>query len=283
MHEFILNCFGFLKSFLHLMKIVFVFCILMLLCYWVQNITGADWAWLGFMKPFLDGLLEFTNSIYSVTFDLWGAKFEFKYFSAVIILTAGVYLMNLFIILLNIAEGAYKSAHFVAKKTQEAIFNKELKVNITREEKKIKRYAVLIKTQLKKKYAHAELNVNLDEQNKLMNKFISEKTAVKPMMMNGGFLYEFIDFDKIDTVLDILFKVLHSNAPIDYAICIQSGDDIEQLKKLSSLNHFGMVSMAADTAYRYKYNETHRYQTAQVGVFQNGDRTLEVHEFKEIL
>lgn len=283
MHEFILNCFGFLKSFLHLMKIVFVFCILMLLCYWVQNLTNADWAWLGFMKPFLDGLLEFTNSIYSVTFDLWGAKFEFKYFSAVIILTAGVYLMNLFIILSNIAEGAYKSARFVAKKTQEVIFNKELKVNITREEKKIKRYAVLIKTQLKKKYVHAELNVNLDEQNKLMNKFISEKTAVKPMMMNGGFLYEFIDFDKIDTVLDVLFKVLHSNAPIDYAICIQSGDDMEQLAKLSTLNHFGMISMAADTAYRYKYNETHRYQTAQIGVFQNGDRTLEVHEFKEIL
>ena len=41
--------------------------------------------------------------------------------------------------------------------------------------------------------------------------------------------------------------------------------------------------MAADTAYRYRYNETHKYQTAQVGVFQNGDSTLEVHEFKEIL
>ena len=116
-----------------------------------------------------------------------------------------------------------------------------------------------------------------------MNKFISEKTSVKAMMFDGGFLYNFIDFDKIDTVLDVLFKVLHSSAPIDYAICIQSGDNIEQLKKLSSLNHFGMISMAADTAYRYKYNETHRYQTAQVGVFQNGDRTLEVHEFKEIL
>ena len=127
------------------------------------------------------------------------------------------------------------------------------------------------------------MNVNLDEQNKLMNKFISEKTAVIPMMMNGGFLYEFMDFDKIDTVLDVLFKVLHSSAPLDYAICVQSGDNMEQLTKLSTLNHFGMISMAADTAYRYRFNETHRYQTTQVGVFQNGDRTLEVHEFKEIL
>ena len=283
MHNFVLNCFNFLRSFLHFIKIILVFCILMLTCYWVQNIIGTEWAWLGFIKPFLDGLLDFTNSIYSVTFEFWGAKFEFKYFSAIIILTAGVYLMNLFIMLANILEGAYKSAHFVAKKTQEVIFNKELNVNITREEKKIKRYSVLIKTQIKKKYAHAELNVNLDEQNKLMNKFISEKTAVIPMMMNGGFLYEFIDFDKIDTVLDVLFKVLHSSALLDYAICVQSGDNMEQLTKLSTLNHFGMISMAADTAYRYRFNETHRYQTTQVGVFQNGDRTLEMHEFKEIL
>ena len=161
MHNFVLNCVNFLRSFLHLMKIVFVFCILMLLCYWVQNLTGADWAWLGFikpfldglldftnsdlswlgfMKPFLDGLLEFANSIYSVTFDFFGAKFEFKYFSAVIILTAGVYLMNLFIILANIAEGAYKSAHYVAKKTQEAIFNQGLKASIEKEQKKITKY-----------------------------------------------------------------------------------------------------------------------------------------------
>lgn len=283
MHKFVLNCFNFSRSFLHFIKIILVFCILMLTCYWVQNIIGTEWAWLGFIKPFLDGLLDFTNSIYSVTFEFWGAKFEFKYFSAVIILTAGVFLMNLFIMLANILEGAYKSAHFVAKKTQEVIFNKELNVNITREEKKIKRYSVLIKTQNKKKYAHTELNINLEEQNKLMNEFIATKTAVKPSVMNDGFLYEFIDFDKIDTVLDVLFKVMHSSAPIDYAICIQAGDNIKQLIKLSTLNHFGMISMAADTAYRYRFNETHRYKTDQVGVFQNEKGTLEVHEFKEIL
>ena len=246
------------------MKIVFVFCILMLVCYWVQNLTNADWTWLGFIKPFLDGLLELANSIYSVSFDFFGATFEFKYFSAIIILVALIYLMNLCILLSNIVEGAYKSAHFVAKKTQEAIFNKGLQENITRQEKKITKYSVLINTKLKKKY-------------------ITEKTSVKPMILDGGFLYNFSDFDKIDTVLDVLFKVLHSNTPITYAICIQSGNDLEQLKKLATLNHFGTVSMAADTAYRYKYNETHRYQTSQIGLFQNGDRTLEVHEFKEIL
>ena len=133
------------------MKIVFVFCILMLVCYWVQNLTNADWTWLGFIKPFLDGLLELANSIYSVSFDFFGATFEFKYFSAIIILVALIYLMNLCILLSNLVEGAYKSAHFVAKKTQEAIFNKGLQENITRQEKKIIKYSVLIKTKLKKK------------------------------------------------------------------------------------------------------------------------------------
>ena len=41
------------------------------------------------------------------------------------------------------------------------------------------------------------------------------------------------------------------------------------------------ITMAADTSYRYRYNETHRYQTSQIGVFQYGDKTLEVHEFKQ--
>ena len=42
-----------------------------------------------------------------------------------------------------------------------------------------------------------------------------------------------------------------------------------------------VTAMAADTSYRYRYNETHRYQTSQIGVFQYGDKTLEVHEFKQ--
>ena len=87
----------------------------MLLFYWIQNITGANWAWLGFIKPFLDSLLDLANSIYSVTFDIFGAKFEFKYFSAVLILTIAIYLMNLFILIIHLAEGAHKSKRFLAQ------------------------------------------------------------------------------------------------------------------------------------------------------------------------
>ncbi len=283
MHEIIMSFFKFLKSFFQFMKIVFVFCIIMLLFYWVQNLTGSDWKWLGFITPFLKGLLEIANKIYSVSFDIFGAVFEFKYLSALIILTAFFYLMNLLIIVTNLIEDAYNTSYLVCKKAEEALLNKTLKANVEREEKRINKYSVAISTTLKPKFSHKELNINIQEQNKLMNKFIIEKTGVQPAVFESGFLYQFNRFDEIDNVLEVLFKVIHSNAPLDYAICIQAGDDMEQLKKLISLKHYGMISMAADTAYRYKFNETHRYGTTQVGLFQYGERTLEVHEFKEIL
>ena len=283
MHEIIMSFFKFLKSFFQFMKIVFVFCIIMLLFYWVQNLTGSDWKWLGFITPFLKGLLEIANKIYSVSFNIFGAVFEFKYLSALIILTAFFYQMNLLIIVTNLIEDAYNTSYLVCKKAEEALLNKTLKANVEREEKRINKYSVAISTTLKPKFSHKELNINIQEQNKLMNKFIIEKTGVQPAVFESGFLYQFNRFDEIDNVLEVLFKVIHSNAPLDYAICIQAGDDMEQLKKLISLKHYGMISMAADTAYRYKFNETHRYGTTQVGLFQYGERTLEVHEFKEIL
>ena len=86
MHDFVLKIFGALKSFWHFMKIVCVFCIIMLLLFWIQNLTHAHWEWLGFITPFLNWLLDVANNIYSISFNIWGAEFELKYLSAVIIL-----------------------------------------------------------------------------------------------------------------------------------------------------------------------------------------------------
>ena len=283
MHNFIIGFFNFLKSFLHFMKIVLTICIILFLLYWVQNLTSADWEWLGFITPFFAWLIKTTNKIYSFSFNFFGAVFELKYLSALIILTILAYSMNWVILLVNIIEGLYRSTHFICKKTEETIMNKKFKEDITREEKKVNKYMISVHTVIKPKFSHRELNINIDEQNKLMTEFIEKKLSMKPMFFEGGYLYQFDYFNGIDNVLDVFFKVLHSNAPLDYAICVQSGDDMEQLKKLISLKHFGKISMAADTSFRYKFNETHRYGTSQIGLFQYGNKTLEVHEFKELL
>lgn len=285
MHEFVLKIFNGLRSFWHFLKIVCVFCILMLLLFWIQNLTNSNWEWMSFITPFLKSLLEVANSIYSVSFNFWGAVFELKYISAIIILLALYLCMNLLILLTSIVEGAYRSTHFICKKTEEAIMNKGFKEKIEAEEKKISEYFVTIHTRVKPKFSHNNLNIDINAQNEYMNNFITEKLGVKPESFDEGFMYSFNNYNKIDNVLQILFKVLHSTTPLDYAICIQAGDmtqnNLKQIRKLIKLQQFGKIIMAADTSYRYRFNNCHRYQTSQIGVFQYENKTLEVHEFKE--
>ena len=99
MHKYILKFFNGLKSFWHFMKIVWVFCIIMLLLFWIQNLTHAEWSWMGFITPFLKSLLEIANNIYSISFNIWGAVFELKYISAIVILLVLYFCMNLLIII----------------------------------------------------------------------------------------------------------------------------------------------------------------------------------------
>jgi hypothetical protein len=115
--------------------------------------------------------------------------------------------------------------------------------------------------------------------------FISERTHIKPIEYKDGFLYKFENFNKIDSMLDIIFRLKNSPAPLNYFVCIQLGDNTEQLDWLIGLESWNKILITADTLYRYMCNEEHRYITNSVGVFQKGDgeNTLEVHEVLEDL
>lgn len=281
MHKFILKGFDLLRSLWHFLKIVCVFFIIVLLLFWIENLTHASWKWMEFFAPHLKNLLEFSNNICSLSFDVFGTTFELKYISAIVILLVVFFGMNIVILLTNLLEAAYKSTHYICKKTQEIALNKELRDNIEKEEKSINKYVVTIHTKVKTDFSQKGINIDLARQNEMMVDFIKSKLNIIPMIFEGGYMFKFENFNKIDEVLDVLFKVLHGSTPIDYALCIQAGDNLFQLKKLISLKNFGKITMAADTSYRYRFNATHRYQTSQVGIFQNGDNTIEVHEFKE--
>ena len=281
MHNLILKGFGALKSFWHFLKIVCVFCVILLLLFWIQNLTHSNWSWMTFFAPFLTGLLDIANSIYSLSFNLWGAEFELKYISALIILVALYFCMNLLIMLTSLLEAGYKSTHFICKKTQEIAFNKKMQEKITKEEERITNYVVTIHTKIKPKFSHKELNVDINKQNEIMLEFIKEKLSKDTIAFEGGYMYSFNDFNNVDKVLEILFKLVKGTAPIEQAICIQVGDNLQQLQKLINLQYYGKIIMAADTSYRYRFNKTHRYKTSQVGLFQNDDKTIEVHEFEK--
>ena len=281
LHKIILKGFDCLKSFWHFLKIVCVFCIIMLLLFWIQKLTHASWKWMEYFAPHLKTLLDVSDNICSLSFEFFGTIIELKYISAIIILLACYFGMNLVILLTNIIEAGYKSTHYICKKTQEIALNKELRDSIEREERSINKYVVTIHTKVKPNFSHKGINVDLEQQNGMMVDFIKNKLGVKPMIFEEGFMYNFDNYGRIDSVLEVLFKVMHGSTPIDYAICIQAGDNMPQLRKLISLKNFGKITMAADTSYRYRFNATHRYQTSQIGVFQNGDKTIEVHEFRE--
>ena len=285
MHKFITGTFKFLKNFVYFFRIVTVFCILMLLLYWIQNLIGANWAWIGFIKPFLDGLLKLANSIYSVTFDFLGATFEFKYVSAIVILLVANFALKLVEFGLCCLEGLYNSGRFLCKRAEEVTFNKSMKTKIEHAQKAITSYYVVINTYEKPKNPYDKSIVNMQEQNDIMNKFIYEQLGVTPKDFDGGFVYKFDNFEKIDSVLDVFFRVIKSKAPINYSVCVNIVSDNpvkdgEILKKLNSLQYLGKIYMSAETALRYDYNRLRNYKLEQIGIYQYNKSTIDVYEFE---
>ena len=283
MNSFIIKLFEWIRSFIYFCRIVCVFFILMLLLYWIQNLTNDNWAWTNFIKPFLDFLLVSAEKISNFSFNFFGAVFEIKYLLVLVLFLVIFYILKGINYLIEGVEIFYKNTRNLYKKGEQNKLNKKLYEERKQEEKKLVKYSVYIKTTIKKKFRHQEIVIDMDNQNKIMNDFIKSKTATTHSVLNGAFLYQFDNFERIDSVLDVLFKLINSSAPIDYAICIQIENNFEQLGKLMELELYQKVYMAADTAFRYKFNESHRYYTAQVGLFQNKEKTLEVHEFKPIL
>ena len=172
-------------------------------------------------------------------------------------------------------------------KAQETLMNSQLANDVKTEQMKINNYKIMVSTSVKKKFSHRELNINLEEQNVIMNKFLIKNLGVSPVKFEDGFLYSFNNFSKIDNVLEIFFKVVNSTAPLNYYISVQvcSGDVEEEAKALKELNGLKIenkIIMKSDTSYRYKYNEFHKYGTTQIGLFQKGKDTIEVQCFKEL-
>lgn len=288
MHHFIIKCFDFFRSTMQFLKIVCVTIILMILLYWIQNLIGAEWGWFGFMRPPLDVLLDFSDKIYSGSLTFFGAVFEFKYAIAVIIMIIIAIIINAISNASHEVQRIYHNSRIIFKKAGENVFNGNLQRQVAKKEKKLQKYYVILKARLRKKYAIEEFNVDIENINNQINQFIITQLGVRPtdyqFSKTEEFYiseYRFDSFDDIDQALDVLFKAKNAKAQVEYAICIQIEDNAPKLNKLLSLDNFDKITIAADTAYRYTYVKSPRYKTSMVGVFQNGDDVLEVHEFQK--
>ena len=279
MHKIVKFIFETLINIEKALRIICVFFIMMISLYWIQNLIGASWWWMGFFAPVLDSILDFVNNIYSFSFDFWNKAIEIKYFNALILIVGIIFALKGLNILIEKAYDLYDDAHRIYKKNTENQFNNNLQDKIKNEEKKVNNYNVYIQTRISKRYLNKSIPFNLSEHNKQMNKFITEKTNAVYTDNWQGFVYSFYNFEKIDDILDILFTILKTEAPVDFIMCIQIGDNNINLKKLIELQEWGKIIMSADTLCRYEYNNVKQYKTSCVGIFQRSSDTLEVHEF----
>ena len=127
----------------------------------------------------------------------------------------------------------------------------------------------------------------MNEQNRLLTKFLVGRTGVIPENYENGYLYSFDSFERVDQILEEFFKLIKSDTPLNYVVCVQIfGENVEEetkkLNKLIALQFINKIVTMADTVWRYKYNAYHRYGTSQLGIFQQDDDTFEAHEFYEI-
>lgn len=281
-----LGFFGLLRNIVHFLKILIMFSIMMLILYWIQNLTGSFWSWTKFMNPFLDFLLGIGYSISSASIDLLGAIFEYKFIIALLILLLFYFLIHLCFMVIDLLEKGYNSGCSFVKKSEEDLYNRTLEKQAKAEQKSIKKYQVFVSVSPKSKLEKQGYNIDLDEQNKILVKHLIGKFGNSPIKFENGYLFTFLNFNDIDNILDVLAKLPLSTAPVDFIMCVQIVDksprkEIENIKQMISLKMFNKIVTMADTVYRYNFNTIQKYFLSQLGIFQKENDTFELFNFIE--
>ena len=283
MKNFILKMFDFLKNSVKFLEIVIIFFTMLIILYWIQHLIGTEWVWLSFFYPILDSIIFVVE--YLTPDSLFNTEnyVQYKYIASLLLLAVIYFSIKYILITVEMLENIYINVTSKVKKIREDKFNNDLIKNQKNEQNLIKKYVVYVSSSVNDKKSYGQ-EVSLDEQNKIMNKFLIEKTSVLPEVFEDGFLYKFNDFDSIDNILDVFYKLLQSNAPLDYLIVVHAyksdfNSEIENLKKLIALKLLNKMYLSSETSYRYGFNKNKKYETSQLGIFQKDDITIEVLNF----
>lgn len=283
MKNFILKMFDFLKNSVKFLEIVIIFFTMLIILYWIQHLIGTEWVWLSFFYPILDSIIFVVE--YLTPDSLFNTEnyVQYKYIASLLLLAVIYFSIRYILITVEMLENIYINVTSKVKKIREDKFNNDLIKNQKNEQNLIKKYVVYVSSSVNDKKSYGQ-EVSLDEQNKIMNKFLIEKTSVLPEVFEDGFLYKFNDFDSIDNILDVFYKLLQSNAPLDYLIVVHAyksdfNSEIENLKKLIALKLVNKMYLSSETSYRYGFNKNKKYETSQLGIFQKDDITIEVLNF----
>ena len=281
MNKLMLNLFKFIKNLIQFMKIITIFSILIFILYWVQNLIGSSWCWIGFMTPLLELYADVGYYISSTSITIFNATLEYKYLIALLLFIVTYGIMHLFYLGVCFLEDLYDSGRKILKNIEQNLMNKSFEKEILAEEKQIKYFMLYFETSLKERGIY---NTSLEEQNKTLIKYLVEKFGACPEKFEGGFIYKYLSFEQVDNYLEIFLKLPKSKAPLNYFTCLQiintkSDDDSNKLKKLISLKIFNKVVALAETKYRYGFNTHKKFNVCSLGIYQKEGSTFEVFEF----
>ena len=283
MHKFMLKMFEFSKNFIQFLKIVSLFFVMLTILYWIENLTGFNWNWIRIFTPILDVFVYIGSLFFNNSYEIFNAAFEFKYIGAIIFLLICYFACNGLNTITEKFEEFYCDTRRCIKKLEEDNFNRQIANEQEKEQKQLKNFVVYVSARIKKNYDNKNFNISLDEHNKKMNKFLIAETLVSPEIYGKGYLYKFSNFENIDKLLAVFFKLLEKNTQFDFVIAVQvygRNFETEKLDKLIDLDLTNKITMFADTAYRYKFNEIKSYSIEQIGLFQKGENTLEALYFE---
>lgn len=284
MHKLVLKMFEILKNLIKFSEIIIIFVAMLMILYWIQYLIGSNWSWLVFFTPVLDFFILVINFFVSIFLES-EISIQYSYVGSLLLLVIFYCLSKYVYIFAEILENFYIDTNIRFKKNQEKRFNARLMKVQKEEQNLIKKYVVYISTAIPSRKMRGKV-ISLDEENKIMNKYLIEKTMVLPEVFEQGFIYKFNDFESIDNVIDIFQKLLKNKKALDYLIIIQACESdfssaTENIKKLMALNIFNKIYFTSDTLYRYNFNKNKKYQASQIGIFQKDSGVMEVSYFIE--
>ena len=265
MDKLILKLFTLTRNCLEFVKILNIFSIMLLILYWIQNLTGKPWSWFGIFTPFFDFFLDISANFTSLTIPIWGANFELKYVVALILFLLIYGLFTLLCAGLSIIEELYTNTKKIVEKFELAHYSKSLLKQEDLEQQKIKNYMLYIEGVQRQKKEYSLNNTNIETLNKELLKFLINKIGSCPEKLNNGYLFRFLPIAQIDNVLDVLFKLPESEAPMNYIMCIQVIDSkpekaMEEIMNIISLKLLNKVIALTNTTCRYQYNASQKYK-----------------------
>ena len=79
MHKLVLWFFENLNNIGQTLSLICSFFIMTTLFYWLEILTKSQWNWLNLIKPVLDVILDFSNSIFPFSITAFGTVFDAKF------------------------------------------------------------------------------------------------------------------------------------------------------------------------------------------------------------